>query len=29
MRRVALMALDEADKIRALTYFGPLEDLAK
>ena len=29
MRRVALKALDEVAKIPALSYFGPLEDLAK
>lgn len=29
MRRVAHKALEEVDKIRALSYFGPLEDLAK
>ena len=29
MRRVALKALDEVDKIRALSYFGPQEDLAE
>lgn len=29
MRRIALKALDEVDKIRALSYFGSLEDLAR
>jgi hypothetical protein len=29
MRKVALKAMDEGDKIRALSYFGSPEDLAK
>jgi hypothetical protein len=29
MRKVALRTLGEVDKIRELSYFGPLEDLAK
>jgi hypothetical protein len=29
MRKFAMKALDEADEIRARSYFGPLEDLAK